>query len=106
MAVTKFRHIIFGPVNGFLKRPGSQAYLAPMGDFEKIVEEGGSLGIGKLQDFTWKQLFDADTCVRCGRCTEVCPAYIAGQPLSPMMIVQDIKRYMNHAGPLLIAGKA
>jgi Fe-S oxidoreductase len=105
MAVTKFRHIVFGPVNGFLKRPGSQAYLAPMGDFEKIMEEGGSLGAGKLPDFTWKQLFDADTCVRCGRCTDACPAYIAGQPLSPMMIIQDLKRYMNHAGPLLIAGK-
>ena len=74
MAVTKFRHIIFAPVNGFLKRPGSgPAYLAPMGDFEKIMEEGGSLGASKLQDFTWKQLFDADTCVRCGRCTERLP---------------------------------
>jgi Fe-S oxidoreductase len=105
MSVTKFRHIIFAPVNGFLKRPQTQAYLAPMGDFEKLMEEGAGLGAGKLQDFTWKQLFDADTCVRCGRCTDACPAWTAGQPLSPMAIVQDMKRYMNHAGPLLIAGK-
>jgi Fe-S oxidoreductase/nitrate reductase gamma subunit len=105
MAMTKFRHIVFAPVNGYFKRPGSQAYLAPMGDFEKLMEEGKSLGAGKLQDFTWKQLFDADTCVRCGRCTEACPAWTAGQPLSPMAIMQDLKSYMNHAGPLLIAGK-
>jgi Fe-S oxidoreductase/nitrate reductase gamma subunit len=106
MAFTKFRHILFAPLNAFFKRPGSgPAYLAPMGDFEKLMEEGKSLGAGKLQDFTWKQLFDADTCVRCGRCTEVCPAWTAGQPLSPMMIIQDLKTYMNHAGPLLIAGK-
>lgn len=106
MALTKFRHILFAPANAFFKRPGAgQAYLAPMGDFEKIMEEGGSLGASKLQDFSWKQLFDADTCVRCGRCTDACPAWQAGQPLSPMAIMQDLKAYMNHAGPLLIAGK-
>jgi len=105
MAMTKFRHIVFAPVNGYFKRPGSQAYLSPMGDFEKLMEEGKSLGAAKLQDFTWKQLFDADTCVRCGRCTDACPAWTAGQPLSPMAIMQDMKSYMNHAGPLLLAGK-
>ncbi|MFQ5382634.1 MAG: (Fe-S)-binding protein, partial [Dehalococcoidia bacterium] len=105
MSITKFRHIVFGPVNGFFKRPGTQAYLAPMGDFEQLMESGAGLGAGHLQDFSWKQLFDADTCVRCGRCTNVCPAWAAGQPLSPMMIIQDLKTYMNHAGPLLIAGK-
>jgi Fe-S oxidoreductase len=103
--MTKFRHIVFGPVNGFLKRPGKQLYLAPMGDIEALIESGQGLGAGKLQDFTWKQLFDADTCVRCGRCTDACPAWTAGQPLSPMAIIQDIKTYMNHAGPLLIKGK-
>ncbi|MGE5595328.1 MAG: respiratory nitrate reductase subunit gamma, partial [Hyphomicrobiales bacterium] len=56
MAMTKFRHIAFAPANAFFKRPGAgQAYLAPMGDFEKIMEEGGSLGASKLQDFSWKQ---------------------------------------------------
>ncbi|MGI8927464.1 MAG: heterodisulfide reductase-related iron-sulfur binding cluster [Tepidiformaceae bacterium] len=105
MAVTKFRHIVFAPVNAFFKRPGAQGYLAPMGNIEQLVESGAGLGAGKLQDFTWKQLFDADTCVRCGRCTEACPAWTAGQPLSPMAIMQDMKAYMNHAGPLLIAGK-
>ncbi|MCL4232654.1 MAG: (Fe-S)-binding protein [Dehalococcoidia bacterium] len=105
MSFTKFRHILLAPANAFLRRPGSPAYLAPMGDFEKLMESGQSLGAGKLQDFTWKQLFDADVCVRCGRCTEACPAWNAGQPLSPMTIIQDLKTYMNHAGPLLLSGQ-
>ena len=105
LALTKFRHIVLAPVNAFLKRPAVPAYLAPMGDFEQLIEQGQSLGAGTLRDFSWKQLFDADTCVRCGRCTEACPAWTAGQPLSPMAIIQDMKAYMNHAGPLLIAGK-
>ncbi|MBK7330317.1 MAG: (Fe-S)-binding protein [Dehalococcoidia bacterium] len=105
MAVTKFRHIVFAPVNAFFKRPSTPLYLAPMGDIEALIESGAGLGAGKLQDFTWKQLFDADTCVRCGRCTDACPAFAAGQPLSPMALIQDIKTYMNHAGPLLISGK-
>ncbi|MEJ5220895.1 MAG: heterodisulfide reductase-related iron-sulfur binding cluster [Tepidiforma sp.] len=105
MALTKFRHIALAPVNAFFKRPTTPLYLEPMGDIEKLIEEGAGLGAGRLQDFTWKTLFDADTCVRCGRCTEVCPAYTAGQPLSPMALIQDIKTYMNHAGPLIIKGK-
>lgn len=105
LGLTKFRHIVLAPVNAFLKRPAVPAYLAPMGDFEQLIEQGRSLGAGTLRDFSWKQLFDADTCVRCGRCTEACPAWTAGQPLSPMAIIQDMKAYMNHAGPLLIAGK-
>jgi Fe-S oxidoreductase len=105
LALTKFRHIVLAPANAFMKRPTTPLYLEPMGDMEQLIEEGAGLGAGRLQDFSWKALFDADTCVRCGRCTEVCPAYIAGQPLSPMALIQDIKMYMNHAGPLIIKGK-
>ena len=45
-----------------------------------------------------KQLFELDVCVRCGRCTDSCPADIAGQPLSPMHIIQDLKSYATNVG--------
>ena len=28
-----------------------------------------SFGAVKIEDFTWKQLFDTDACTVCGRCT-------------------------------------
>src|SRR5690606_15064095 len=31
--------------------------------------------------------FDTIACVECGRCTEVCPAKIAGRPLNPKTII-------------------
>ncbi|MGH2584624.1 MAG: (Fe-S)-binding protein, partial [Dehalococcoidia bacterium] len=61
--------------------------------------------VGKIQDFTWKQLFELDVCVRCGRCSDNCPAHISGQPLSPMMIIQNLKTHLNEVGPELIEAK-
>ncbi|MEC7787821.1 MAG: (Fe-S)-binding protein, partial [Chloroflexota bacterium] len=65
----------------------------------KDIEEQEVFGVGHVQDFTWKQLFELDACVRCGRCTEVCPANISGQPLSPMHLIQDLKGHLADVGP-------
>ncbi|MEE8341534.1 MAG: (Fe-S)-binding protein, partial [Candidatus Neomarinimicrobiota bacterium] len=59
-----------------------------------------SLGTNKLEDFTRKQLLDSMACTECGRCTDVCPANIAGMTLSPMKIITDIRqelfdKYLN-----------
>ncbi|HEY5564162.1 MAG TPA: (Fe-S)-binding protein, partial [Rhodothermia bacterium] len=45
-----------------------------------------SMGVGKLEDFTWKHILDFYTCTDCGRCSDHCPAYATGTPLSPRMI--------------------
>jgi len=39
-------------------------------DFENIEEldEDAALGVGKVEDFTWKGLLDFTTCTECGRC--------------------------------------
>lgn len=39
------------------------------------------------QDFSWKDLLDADACTTCGRCTSVCPATAADKALDPRAIV-------------------
>ena len=55
------------------------------------IEEDSSLGIGHLQDASWKMLLDAATCTECGRCQTQCPSWNTGKSLSPKLFVTDIR---------------
>ena len=92
---TRLDHIFFAPINAFFLRTDSPGRLSVIDD----IEEQEVFGVGQIQDFTWKQLFELDACVRCGRCTDVCPANLAGQPLSPMQLIQDLKAHLAAVGP-------
>lgn len=80
---TKTFHIFSSSINTFFKR------LEPRGAILKIenLEEQESFGVGKLEEFTWKQILDFDACTRCGRCQDECPASITGKALSPKNIM-------------------
>ncbi|MSQ41533.1 MAG: 4Fe-4S dicluster domain-containing protein [Dehalococcoidia bacterium] len=97
IAFTRLDHIFFAPVNAFLLRTDAPGRLAAI----EQIEQREVFGVGQIQDFTWKQLFELDACVRCGRCTAVCPANLAGQPLSPMQLIQDLKAHLARVGPAL-----
>ncbi|MEX2230457.1 MAG: 4Fe-4S dicluster domain-containing protein, partial [Dehalococcoidia bacterium] len=92
---TRLDHMFFAPLNAFFLRTDSPGRLARI----ENIEQREVFGVGYVQDFTWKQLFELDACVRCGRCTEVCPANLAGQPLSPMHLIQDLKAHLADVGP-------
>lgn len=94
---TRLDHLFFAPVNAFFLRTDSPGRLAKI----ENIEEQEVFGVGYIQDFTWKQLFELDACVRCGRCTDVCPANISGQPLSPMHLIQDLKAHLADVGPAI-----
>lgn len=93
-------HMISAPINAFLKD------LKPTGALEAIsdFEDAESFGAGRLQDFTWKQLLDLDACTACGRCEAACPAYNSGKPLSPKMLILDLRNYMHAVKPTLASG--
>lgn len=80
---TKTFHIFSSSINTFFKR------LEPRGAIVKIenLEEQESFGVGKLEEFTWKQVLDFDACTRCGRCQDACPAALTGKALSPKNII-------------------
>ena len=100
---SRLLHIITSPANQFLASLKPKGYLEPIRDFETAE----SFGTGKLEDFTWKQIFDSEACTRCGRCQDGCPAYISGKPLSPKKVIQDLKNYwLAKAAAAVAAQKA
>ncbi len=74
-------------------------------DFEDIEEldEDAALGAGKIEDFTWKGLLDFSTCTECGRCQEQCPAWHTDKPLTPKMVVLNLRNHHHAKAPWLLA---
>lgn len=63
----------------------------------RVSDEQMKTGMGyeKIQDFTWKELLDLDSCTKCGRCHEACPARNSGAPLSPRDLILDLRTYSD-----------
>jgi Fe-S oxidoreductase len=77
---SKHLHLVFSPFNVFLKSP--VLGTVPNLDFEK--EE---VGLETIKDLGSKIVFDAFTCVECGRCQMNCPANGAGKELNPKQLI-------------------
>ena len=89
---TKLFHSIIGIVNVALTNRAEHGMLRPMNIAAHMENPDAApddlvLGVGQVEDFTTKQLLDAEACTECARCTSVCPAHAVGSPLSPMKIV-------------------
>ena len=82
----KHFHVITALPNVFLSNLQAGGRIKPPSYSQPDFDELEQVGVSKLEDFTWKQLLDAFTCVDCGRCSDHCPAYAAGTPLSPRML--------------------
>jgi Fe-S oxidoreductase len=74
-------------------------------DFAEIedLDENASLGVGKVEDFTWKGLLDFTSCTECGRCQSQCPAWHTGKPLSPKLVITDLRDHAYAKAPYLQA---
>ena len=54
------------------------------------IEAAEFFGVGRLEEFNWKQRLGLDACLRCGRCETVCPAYMSGTPLNPKQVIMSL----------------
>jgi Fe-S oxidoreductase len=73
-------------------------------DFEEADPEKDVFGAGKVEDFAWKGWLDFTTCTECGRCQSQCPAWNTGKPLSPKLVITQLRDHAYAKAPYLLAG--
>lgn len=108
---SKHLHIGLAPLNVTFKRlPNALGPLLPMEskgeliDFEDPAEDA-VFGRGKIEDFSWKGYLDLTTCTECGRCQSQCPAWNTGKPLSPKLIIMDLRDHLFAKAPYIFNDK-
>jgi Fe-S oxidoreductase len=106
VAYSKHLHIFLAPINVILKRePKALGALGTTPDIETLMEEDDPIiGAGKVEDFSWKAMLDFSTCTECGRCQSQCPAWNTGKPLSPKLLIMDLRDHLFAKAPYLLAG--
>jgi len=108
IAYSKHLHIFLAPLNiAFARRPRALGALdkTPSMDMENVTEDT-VFGVGRVEDFTWKQMLDFSTCTECGRCQSVCPAWTTGKPLSPKLLIMGLRDTMFASADRLLSGEA
>ncbi|GHF56106.1 Fe-S oxidoreductase [Amycolatopsis bartoniae] len=73
-------------------------------DFEEADPEKDVFGAGQIEDFSWKGWLDFTTCTECGRCQSQCPAWNTGKPLSPKLVITQLRDHAYAKAPYLLAG--
>ncbi|ABB32493.1 electron transfer flavoprotein-associated cytochrome b and CCG domain pair iron-sulfur cluster-binding oxidoreductase [Geobacter metallireducens GS-15] len=97
----KHFHVITSLPNVFLTKL-SKGRIKPVrwGVTDDELDGLESLGVKKLEDFSWKHMLDFYSCVDCGRCSDNCPANAVGRPLSPRFISIKCRDYAFNRYPL------
>ena len=88
---TKLGHLFYAPINMFFKE-------------DKVIGKvtvDPEHPIKTVKEFRLNQLVSLEACMKCARCHVNCPAQASGEPLSPMMVIQDSKAAVRQDFPLL-----
>ncbi|HEY0713837.1 MAG TPA: (Fe-S)-binding protein, partial [Polyangia bacterium] len=99
---SKHSHIVAALPNIYFRNLGARGVLPKLNLEADDMSQTGI--VSDYKDFTWKTLLDGFACTECARCTNQCPAYNTGKPLSPMQVVHDVRddlrTKMPDRGPL------
>jgi Fe-S oxidoreductase len=106
---SKHLHIVTSSINVFFSNTKPRGTLRPLKiDMEALEssDEMPVLGAATLEDLTWKEALDLYTCTECGRCQNVCPAWNTGKPLSPKLLVMNLRDHLFDQGPKILAARS
>ena len=101
---SKHLHIATAAINVWFGRTRSRGRLEPL-DFTVADESAMRFGAATVADMTWKQMVDTMSCTECGRCQDVCPAYVTGKELSPKLLIMGLRDQLFAEGPKLLAAR-
>jgi len=97
---SKHMHVLTAIPNCFFKSLAKVTTQA-----KEEFQRSNTFGVGQVEQFTWKGLFDSYSCTECGRCQDVCPATFTDKPLNPRLLIHDIKANLLKNGPLITKKK-
>ena len=83
---SKLMHIIAAPLSILTKSNRHPGITRPPQNREDYV------GLVTRKDLTKRDLLSSLACMRCGRCQDACPAFNSKTSLSPMFLIQNIRR--------------
>jgi Fe-S oxidoreductase len=72
-------------------------------DFDDPADDA-VFGVSQVEHFAWKGILDFSTCTECGRCQSQCPAWNTGKPLSPKLLIMNLREHAYAKAPYLLAG--
>ncbi len=100
---SKHLHIITAAPNVYLSKAGPSGRLEPLRIDLESAEADVRLGAAVATDLSRKQLLDLFSCTECGRCQEVCPAWNTGKPLSPKLLIMDLRDHVVGESQAILA---
>jgi Fe-S oxidoreductase len=68
----------------------------------EAMDEDTVLGVGEIEQFGFKRYLDYYTCTECGRCQSQCPAWNTGKPLSPKLLIMDLRDHLYEKAPYML----
>ncbi len=69
------------------------------------LDEESPLGVGAVEQFSWKAILDFTSCTECGRCQSQCPAWNTDKPLSPKLLITALRDHAYATAPYLLTAE-
>lgn len=88
---SKHLHIVAAGPNTFLRTLPREKGMKPINFEDESIQQYGA---SKVTDMSWKDVLDYYSCTECGRCQDLCPAHNTQKPLTPKMLILDLKNNM------------